>query len=473
MSFQRQIVKNFATVGGLKYSGLIVSFFGQAYISRLISPSEYGVQAIVLIYYGVISVFLDAGISMALIREEESVDYHRGMMGLSLMIGGGLTLVIVLAAPFLGWLYNNPDITLLSIVYGGILLVNSLELPLGAILSKRQDFRFIAIVGVFSTVFSVVFTYFLARSGFSYWSLVWPIFVATFFRFFLYQIKIETSVVGVTISQIKLAYSRSISLVKNITLFRLLSYTSRNADNFYVSILDNTSALGFYDRAFSFVRLPVGMLTGVLSTIQLPMFQSLVDKGEEHRVKKEFRLNLQLLGAIGAPFVVLFHLVPHKISSLIWGEMWVSVGDFLLPLSILLPTTLMLNACGNMFVLFKAEKRLLNNSLISASSLIAGASAGAFFSIESMIVGVIIGSLLGSLPITMYLGCVKTFGFSRNEVLKSWAFNYLIVVLLLMCFLFESLNEITNIVLLVYGTVSFLVLLKYARGLRRGQQETL
>lgn len=460
MSFQQQIAKNFLTVGVLKYSGMLLAFVGSAFISRQISPAEYGIQVTGAIYYGIAQIFLDAGISMALIREADNVDFQRSMRLLSLGVSAGLAFLLLLASyPIAQW-YGQPELLGVLALYAACLLLSGLPLVHEAVLSKREQFKRVASINLWASLLQIVLTYVLAVLGFSFWALIWPLLLVPLVKYFSFrrQLALPLDIHSLGRLPLRATYQQVRHLVANMTLFKVLVYAASNIDNLYLSKLQGSNSLALYNRAYTFNRLPVNIIGGVINTIQLPMFQRLKDEGKE--VRGEFADYLQLLGALGFPAVVIFHLFGYELSAFIWGPNWREVGDFLYPLSIILPTAVMLNACGSMFILYQGERQLVYNSIISALAQIIGASVGILFSIKGMIIGLIIGNLLGSLPITMYLGFYRLFGYNFQQILRTWGFNYLLVVGLLLAYWLQN-TPLQYAVLLVYSIGSVFLIIRY------------
>ncbi len=391
MSFQREIVSNFLKVGILKYSGIMVTFVGSALVSRQLTPDEYGIQAIGAIFYGVIALFLDAGFSLAIIREIDSPLFQRSVRLFALATGAVLGGLLLLTAYPISLWYGMPEVIGVLALYALCAFLTSVPLVDEAILTKREEFGLIARVSLFATVLQVIGTYLLALAGYSYYALIIPLLFVPMVKFFLYHPHVALLSGGRQWRRLPIvaSFRRIRSLVVNLSLFQILVYASSNVDNVYLSKLHSTSALGLYNRAYSFNRLPLTIVAGVISTIQLPMFER--SRVEGLNIKGEFTQYIHLLGGIGFPAVVVFHLFSYDISALIWGEDWREVGRYLYPLSIILPISLMISACGNLFIVFRGERYLVYNSVVSALAQIIGASVGIAFSIKGMIIGIIVG----------------------------------------------------------------------------------
>ncbi len=441
---------------------MLLAFIGSAFISRQITPAEYNIQVTGAIYYGIAQIFLDAGISMALIREADNIDFQRSMRLLALLVSAGLaTLLLIVSYPIAQW-YGQPALLGVLALYAVCLLLSGLPLVHEAVLSKREQFRLVASTNLWASLLQIVLTYILAVAGFSFWALIWPLLLVPVVKYYRFRRQLRLPLHKNTLRELPMraTYQKIKQLVANMTLFKVLVYAASNIDNLYLSKLEGSNSLALYNRAYTFNRLPVNIISGVINTIQLPMFQRLKDEGQE--IRSEFADYLQLLGALGFPAVVVFHLFGYEISEFIWGANWRMVGDFLYPLSIILPTAIMLNACGTMFILYQGERQLVYNSIISAAAQIIGASVGIFFSIKGMIIGLIIGNLLGSLPITMYLGFYRLFGYSVQRIFRIWAFNYGLVLGLLLAYWLQD-TRLQYAVLLLYSLGSIFLMVRYYR----------
>jgi PST family polysaccharide transporter len=462
MSFQRELVNNFVKIGVLKYSGFIVSFVGSALVSRQLTPDEYGYQAIGALFYGVVALFLDVGLSLAIIREVDALPFQKSVRLIALVVGAALGgLLIIAAYPIAMW-YQDMAVFFILILYGICTFFNSLPIVHEAILSRRERFGLIAKVALLATILQVVITYGLALAGFSYYSLILPLLLIPLLKLGVFRKHVALGLDKVSLKELpmKATIHRIKSLVVNLSIFQALVYTSSNVDNLYLSRFHSKADLGLYNRAYNFNRLPLTIISGVISTIQLPMFERI--RAEGQNVKAEFTQYIHLLGGIAFPAVVVFHLFSYDISALIWGEEWREVGRYLYPLSIMLPVSLMVSACGNLFVVFRGERFLVYNSLVSSFAQIAGASIGILFSIKGMIIGIIIGTLFGTLPITMYLGFYRLFGYSPKEIAGVWWFNVLSAISLLVCYIWEN-EEWTYVILGFYCIGSAINIVKYVK----------
>jgi PST family polysaccharide transporter len=292
-------------------------------------------------------------------------------------------------------------------------------------------------VGLATNLLQVVLTYGFALLEWSYWSLIVPSILSAAITLLCYSRKTRIGWAWPKRQAISMTLLRSKSLILNVSGYRLLVYCVRNVDNFVVSKIFGLNLLGLYSRAFNMASLPVQIITGVSNDIQYSMLAELKKEGSE-RVKDEFAHFLRVLGIIGFPVVLVFQLWSHEFSRIVWGWRWEEVGTYLEPLSILIPTNLILYSVSSIFLLERQEKLLFKNSIVSAFGIIAGVVVGSFFSLKGVIIGLLVGNLLFTIPITGYNVLHRIMDFSWNQILRIWGINWIIALGLTISYLFAQ-----------------------------------
>lgn len=459
MSFQRTFLKTFATVGLFKYSGLVISFLLTMLVSRILSPDAYGIIASVAVISGFMSILIDAGLAAVIIRGPDDKGFQQTIAWMFVFLGITLLFLMLASAWPVSIFYGNRELIGVACLFGALLFAQSVSKPLESILSKHHKFRFIAFSNLVINLIQALLVLLLARLGFSYWSIIIPQIITQFLLLAWYRHKLSFHFGSFRLAELRETFLEQRKLIGNLLGFRALAYGTRNVDNIIVGKYYGTFSLGLYNRGFSVAALPVNLITGIMNEIQLPLYQKLAEKNEEE-VSVQYESLLYLMGALGFPFVSILYLFPHTFSEFVWGHSWRSVGDYLKPLSILIPTNIILNSAGAMFIVKKAERFLLINSVVSALGILGGAIVGAMFSIKMMVVGLILGNLLFSVPITCYLGLYKSVQLNLKSIAQSWGVFWLFCLLLLFGYLLES--RLFEVVLIIaYGIVSFWRVRKY------------
>lgn len=155
------------------FLGQGVSFLVGIVLARLLSPDEYGLIGICLIFTTVLNGIVDSGFSSALIRKKDvsQTDYNT-MFFTNLVISGVLYLLLFFSAPFISHFFGRTELTPLVRTMGCVLFLNALSLTQYTVLTKRLDFKTKTKASFTSAVGSGAIGIAMAFGGFGVWSLV-------------------------------------------------------------------------------------------------------------------------------------------------------------------------------------------------------------------------------------------------------------------------------------------------------------
>lgn len=150
-----------------------VTFIVGLVLARLLSPDEYGLIGICLIFTTVLNGIVDSGFSNALIRKKDITDEdYNTMFTTNMAISIILYVLLFASAPFVSDFFHRVELTALVRVTGLVLFCNALSITQVTILAKRIDFKTKTKASLVSAVVSGVIGIAMAFIGFGVWSLV-------------------------------------------------------------------------------------------------------------------------------------------------------------------------------------------------------------------------------------------------------------------------------------------------------------
>ena len=140
-SLKDKTIKGTAWSAADAFLGQGVTFLVGIVLARLLSPDEYGLIGICLIFTTVLNGIVDSGFSNALIRKKDikDVDYNT-MFITNMTISMVLYVLLFVCAPMVSVFFSRPELTDLIRVVGLILFANALSFTQVTILTKRIDF---------------------------------------------------------------------------------------------------------------------------------------------------------------------------------------------------------------------------------------------------------------------------------------------------------------------------------------------
>jgi len=299
---------------GAQFVALVVSVI----LTRLLSPQDFGLVGMVLVFTNFASVFADMGFGVALVQKLDVTQHHKNaVFWISIVIGAVTTLIMAAAAPLIASFYNVPEVQPLAVAISLIFFINAFATVKVALLQKAMDFRKIAAAQLTSTVISGLVALYLAFSGFGVWSLV--------------AMYIASAIVNVAVLWMITPWRPDFSLqwhalkdlskfTMNLLGFSVFNYWTRNGDNLLVGRFVGSAALGIYARSYQILLLPVSQVSGVITNVMFPAF-SAIQKDVE-RVKDMYLKSISVISLVTFPLTLGLLVVSQSFVLALFGDKW-------------------------------------------------------------------------------------------------------------------------------------------------------
>ena len=155
------------------FLGQGVTFLIGIVLARMLSPAEYGLIGIVLIFTIILSGVVDSGFPNALIRKNDTTDDDYNTMFITNMaISIVVFLLLYITSPIIAQFFDRQELVDLCRVTGLILIIQALSITQTTILTKRIDFKTKTKASLISAVGSGIVGIGMAYAGFGVWALV-------------------------------------------------------------------------------------------------------------------------------------------------------------------------------------------------------------------------------------------------------------------------------------------------------------
>jgi O-antigen/teichoic acid export membrane protein len=186
------------TVNALKWSAVdrfgqqVVQFFIGILLARLLTPDDYGLIGMIMIFAALSFVLVESGFGQALIRKQNATELdYSSVFYFNIFTSILLYILLFFSTPYIAAYFNQPQLDLLGKVVFTALLFNALYLVHFAKMMKEMDFKSIAKVNLISTAISGLIGVIMAFSKFGVWSLVAQQVTFHFFRMIAYQLVVK------------------------------------------------------------------------------------------------------------------------------------------------------------------------------------------------------------------------------------------------------------------------------------------
>jgi PST family polysaccharide transporter len=167
-------------------------------------------------------------------------------------------------------------------------------------------------------------------------------------------------------------------------LFQFSNYFSRNLDKLIIGKYFNMAQLGYYDKSYRLMQLPLQSITFVISPVLHPILSSL-QNDKENLSQKCCKL-ANLLSCISFPIGVLFYFIALEVIRIVYGPNWDAAAPVFSILALSLPLQMVLSSIGSFYQSAGDTKRMFLSGLLNTTITVAGfiIAAVTVHTIESM-----------------------------------------------------------------------------------------
>ncbi|MDF2916473.1 MAG: putative polysaccharide biosynthesis protein [Microbacterium sp.] len=320
-SLGRAATRGAATVLAGQLVRLLVQLASTAVLSRLLSPDDFGLFAVVLSVVALGELLRDFGLTTAASR---ATNLTRGSATTLLIINSALGLALMVAAffsaPLIAAVFGQPSLLPLVQLLSVTLFVNGLAAQFRAEINRRLAFGRLALVDAVPAL--------LGLAAAIAWALASPT------AFALAAQQLAVAVCGLILAVALAGWMpgrpaplREVRpfLTFGLNLFstQLLAYGAKNVDNYLLAAFWGPSVLGIYSRAFQLLMLPLNQLTAPLTRVSVPLLTRAHESGRAifPLLIRAQTLSLLILGSL---YAYTIGAAPYLVPTVFgpgWGDM--------------------------------------------------------------------------------------------------------------------------------------------------------
>ncbi|MFE3999791.1 lipopolysaccharide biosynthesis protein [Nocardioides sp. YIM B13467] len=254
---------------------ILVQIASVAVLSRLLTPRDYGLVAMVLAVVAVAEIFRDFGLSTAAIQAKVLTRAQQSnLWWLNTALGVGLALVVIAAAPLVAVLYGEPALTTLTAAMAGIFVLNGMAAQYRADLTRRLLFTRLAAATILAPLLALGIAAYAAANGAGYWALVIQQLV---------QAAVGLVAIGAFAGWLPGRPRRGVEMGGflrfgwSLAGTQLINYAASNIDSVLIGTRLGADQLGSYNRAWQLLMNPLVQLRGPTTTVALPVLSRIRD----------------------------------------------------------------------------------------------------------------------------------------------------------------------------------------------------
>lgn len=450
-----------------------LGFFISIVLARLVTPEEFGLIAMLMLFTAIAGLFVESGFASALIqRQGHTYTDECTVFWFNMVAGVSMALLLVLIAPWLANFYGHPILEPLTKLMALNLWLSAFLTVPSALLTKKLDFKTQMKAQVSGSLISGVLAISLAFKGLGVWAIAIQTLSATF-------------VSGLALWHLNSwrpswifswrSFKNLFSFGGFLMLSGLLEVISTRLYTLIIGKSYGALDLGYFYRASNTKDLPQNVLSGIFTQVAFPVFSAQADDPE--KLRQGLQVALITTMAINLPVMAGLLVTADELVPILFGPRWeasIPILKILCGLGAFWPLHLanltVLKAMGHSRLILKIQtikKILFITTLIMTSQI----------SVLAIAWGMFILGLVGVLINTWYTQKYLSYGFSKQ--LKALT-PYLLLTITMMLSVVASQHIAAlsfdsiipaflfkfSIGFLVYGLLSYLFklnALEYAR----------
>jgi O-antigen/teichoic acid export membrane protein len=297
---------------------LLLQVVISAILARLLTPNDFGLLAMVIVFTNFVGLFRDFGLTAALIQRKGLTEEHLSSgFWINILTGLILTLVLAALSPAIAHFYNEDRLVFIVIVLASTFFISSFGIVQTALFTKELKFKLLSVIEILGVAVPGIIAIGLAFNGFGVWSLVWQHVISSL------VIVILLWVLSGWRPRFLFRWQRIKELLGfglNLTGFGFVNYFNRNLDNLLIGKFLGPAPLGFYDLAYRLLLFPLGNISSVFGRVMFPALSSI--QGNKAKVRWAYLQATRYISIVIFPMMIGLFAVAPQFIRVIFGPQW-------------------------------------------------------------------------------------------------------------------------------------------------------
>jgi O-antigen/teichoic acid export membrane protein len=287
-------------------------------VARMLTPDEYGLAALALVFSSLVLVFSDLALGAALIQRKalSAVDRDTAFW-VTAASGVFFSVIGVALAEPIAALYGEPEAAPLLAVLSGTFFIAAIGAPQQSLMIRDMDFRRVEMLPMAGAVGGGIAGVVVAAMDGGAWAIITQYVVGTLMTTGLVWLR----------SSWRPRFAFSLASLRDLGSFsiymlghRLLYYVQMNGDRFLIGRFLGTSALGVYAVAYNTMLVPASKIGGPLQRVFSPAFSRIQDEPE--RIAAMWARVTRLMAAVSVPALAGLVVVAPDFIPVVLGDHW-------------------------------------------------------------------------------------------------------------------------------------------------------
>lgn len=394
------------TTSSLKWSAIerlatqVVQLIVMLVLARLLGPQAFGLIGMLAVFIAVSQVFVDSGLSSALIQKIDRTEYdYSTAFYFNIAIALVCYVLLYLSAPYIADFYKQPALSSLMRVLALVVIVNAFGIIQRTKLSINMDFKTQAKASLTAVTFSTLVAFYLAYYNFGVWSLVGQtltyascnvIFLNILHR---WRPKLNFS---------PTSFMHLFRFGSKLMISGLIDSIYQNIYQIVIGKKFNVTEVGYFTQANQLVSSPATTMTAIIQRVTYPMLSSI--QNDEQRLNNAYLLTLRLSAVVIFPILFGLAVIADPLIPELLGAEWkpasllasiLAIGLLLYPIHAINLNYLQVKGRSDLFLKLEIVKKFITTIVLIITIP---------YGINAICLGIVIQSYLALFINTYYNG---------------------------------------------------------------------
>ncbi|OFI38953.1 hypothetical protein BIU82_16755 [Arthrobacter sp. SW1] len=298
-------------------------------LARILGPESYGIISAAMVYTTFAALFLDQGLSSALIQRPELGRRAAGATAtvnlLFAVLVGGAT---VLLAPWAGDFFHAPGVTALLLPLAAAIPLKGLAITPRAMLSRDLMLRPVARADILAAAAGATAGITAALLGAGYFALAYQVLTTDALTAALLLAASRGPWPNLHLREVGPLLSFSLS----VFFTDFLAYFSRNVDNILVGRFLGVVPLSLYSMAYRIMVVPVQLVGQTVNRVMFPAFSRAA--GDAALVAAHLSRAMHILAMSVVPLMALVACAAPGLVQVVLGDAWLPAAPLVSVLAV-------------------------------------------------------------------------------------------------------------------------------------------
>lgn len=287
-------------------------------LARLLSPDDYGVTALPIVFISIATLFVDCGFGNALVRKEKLREEDLSTaFYYSLIVGVVCYSALYFSSPWIAEFYNVAILENVMHVTALTFLLSPLSTPQTVILQRKLDFKTPTKIAIAVKFISGIIGIIMAFSGYGVWALVWSQVISNFLSVLLnWWVVRWVPRTGWSKESFRYLWGYGNKLM----LSGLLDKIYQNIAPIFIGKYFSVGDLGYFNRADGYAKLPSHNITSSIRGVTFPVLSKL--QHDDEALRQKYRKMIRVSAFVIFPIMFMLSALARPMIYVTITDKW-------------------------------------------------------------------------------------------------------------------------------------------------------